>query len=307
MSRTLRHGRAGLVVVALVLGACDYIVVPPEASGPVAVTSEGWAGVATSIGTTAGGDLRVDLAIENRTGDWSAMAAAEAPARLALGDGSTASCDVVMVGTGGHRLAPGFRMRGFTGGTKAAPAIEDIRVECAGVAPPPAGSTLAIDYTYVTGEYNYYDPEATSTRATMEVPLDELLADLAYPVAAPVDGLIQPADTEITALNDVVLQLTGLERAGTTLEATWQTTNPGEYPTSVHIGEPPVIGSDGVIYGYYESPDLASVPITPPGATAEWPTEVDIPADVTGLTMLLPVESKKQRLFVSHALDLSGS
>ncbi|HEY4633388.1 MAG TPA: hypothetical protein VIH00_05665 [Candidatus Limnocylindrales bacterium] len=305
----MSRGRAALAVLvgAMLAGACEYVVVPPDGGAAAAVTSEGWAGVATAIGTTDDGDLRIDLAIENRTGDWSAMAAAEAPARLAGGDGSTASCDVVMVGTGGHRLAPGFRMRGFTGGTKTEPVIEPIRVECADAAPPPAGSKLAIDYTYVTGEYNYYDPEATTTRTTMEVPLDELLADLTYPVAAPVDGLIQPADSEITALNDVVLQMTGLERAGTTLEATWQTTNPGEYPTSVHIGEPPVIGSDGVIYGFYESPDLASVPITPPGATAEWPTEVDIPAEVTGLTMLLPVESKKQRLFVSHALDLGGT
>jgi len=303
------RGRAALAVLvgAVLAGACEYVVVPPDDGAAAEVTSEGWTGIATAIGTTDAGDLRIDLAIENRTGDWSAMAAAEAPARLAGGDGSTASCDVVMVGTGGHRLAPGFRMRGFTGGTKTEPVIEPIRVECADAAPPPAGSKLAIDYTYVTGEYNYYDPEATTTRTTMEVPLDELLADLTYPVAAPVDGLIQPADSEITALNDVVLQMTGLERAGTTLEATWQTTNPGEYPTSVHIGEPPVIGSDGVIYGFYESPDLASVPITPPGATAEWPTEVDIPAEVTGLTMLLPVESKKQRLFVSHALDLGGT
>ena len=305
----MSRGRAALAVLvgAMLAGACEYVVVPPDDGAAAEVTSEGWTGIATAIGTTDAGDLRIDLAIENRTGDWSAMAAAEAPARLAGGDGSTASCDVVMVGTGGHRLAPGFRMRGFTGGTKTEPVIEPIRVECADAAPPPAGSKLAIDYTYVTGEYNYYDPEATTTRTTMEVPLDELLADLTYPVAAPVDGLIQPADSEITALNDVVLQMTGLERAGTTLEATWQTTNPGEYPTSVHIGEPPVIGSDGVIYGFYESPDLASVPITPPGATAEWPTEVDIPAEVTGLTMLLPVESKKQRLFVSHALDLGGT
>jgi hypothetical protein len=292
-------------VAALLLGACDYIVVPPEEGGPATVASEGWAGVATAIGTTDGGDLRIDLAIENRTGDWSAMAATEAPARLASG-GSTADCGVVVVGTGGHRLAPGFRTRGYIGGTKAEPELDTIRVECAGAAPPEAGATLALDYRYVTGEYNYYDPEATSTDATMEIPLDELQAGLTYPVATPVDGLILPPDTEITALNDVVLRVAGQERAGTTIETTWQASNPGEYPTSVHIGEPPVIGSDGVIYGFYESPDLASVPITPPGETAEWPTAVEVPAEVTGLTMLVPVESKKQRLFVSYALDLSG-
>ena len=49
------------------------------------------------------------------------------------------------------------------------------------------------------------------------------------------------------------------------LEFAWETSNPGEYPSFVHIGNPPVIGSDGIIYGYYESPDLATVPMTPAG------------------------------------------
>ena len=67
-----------------------------------------------------------------------------------------------------------------------------------------------------------------------------------------------------------------------------------------------MIGSDGVLYGFWESPDLGSVPITPPGETATWTTKVEVPAEVTGLIMLLSVESKKQRIFVNYALDLSA-
>ena len=40
----------------------------------------------------------------------------------------------------------------------------------------------------------------------------------------------------------------------------------------MHIGNPPVIGNDGIIYGYYESPDLATVPMTPAGEKVEWTT-----------------------------------
>ena len=67
-----------------------------------------------------------------------------------------------------------------------------------------------------------------------------------------------------------------------------------------------MIGDDGVIYGYYESPDLASVPLTPAGGTAEWTTTVAVPESVSGLYLLLSVESKKQRLFTNYLLDLTG-
>ncbi len=109
----------------------------------------------------------------------------------------------------------------------------------------------------MTGEYNYYYQEANKVGAKLEVNLDQVATDLKYPIAAPVEGLIQKFDTE--------------------------TTNPGEYPTYVHIGTPPVIGEDGVIYGVYESPDIASAPITPAKDKAEWTTEVAIPAEVKGL------------------------
>ena len=49
------------------------------------------------------------------------------------------------------------------------------------------------------------------------------------------------------------------------------------------------------------------MPITPPGDKAEWTTEVAVPAAVSGLVMLLSVESRKARTFVNYAIDLSGS
>jgi hypothetical protein len=55
----------------------------------------------------------------------------------------------------------------------------------------------------------------------------------------------------------------------------------------------------------YESPDIASVPVTPAGKTAEWTTEVAAPDDASGLYVLLSVESKEQRLFVNYAIDIT--
>ena len=55
----------------------------------------------------------------------------------------------------------------------------------------------------------------------------------------------------------------GVERTADGLEFDLADDNPTAYPSYVHIGNPPVIGSDGVVYGIYESPDLATVPITP--------------------------------------------
>jgi hypothetical protein len=110
----------------------------------------------------------------------------------------------------------------------------------------------------------------------------------------------------MTALNNCALTLLEAVRTDAGLQFTWQTSNPGEYPSYVHIGIPPVIGTDGIIYGLYESPDIASVPITPPGGTAEWTTEVVVPSDVTGLYILLSVETGKQRLFANYATDISS-
>ena len=222
--------------------------------------------MATAVAPAESGDLRIDLAIRNETGDWSVMAAvAGRPAVLTSGDGSRTDCATVLVGSGGHRLAPGFRMQGFIAGPKTEPKTERIRVECAGATASP-GSKLAIDYAYVTGEYDYYDAKTTGTEGKLEVNLDELAADLTFPIAEPIEGLIQPADAEIPALNDVVLTLTDAVRGRQGASSSrGRPSNPGEYPTIVHVGNPPVIGADGILYGYYESPDLASAPVTPPG------------------------------------------
>ena len=292
--------------VALLIGACDYIVVPPEDGAASSGENLGWSALATGV-TPADGGLRIDLTIRNETGDWSSMAAlADKPALLTLEDGSTVECPMVVVGSGGHRLPPGFQMRGFIAGPKTDPREEDIRVECAGVTDA-TGGRLAIDYGYDTGDYDYYATDASRREARLEVPMDPLATDLTYPIAQPVDGLLLPPDTAITAINDVVLTLTGVERVGDTLTMAWQTTNPGEYPSYVHIGDPPVIGSDGVLYGFYESPDLASVPVTPAAGEATWATDVDVPAAVMGLVIPLSVESRKARTFVHYAIDLSGT
>jgi len=195
-------------------------------------------------------------------------------------------------------------MLGYVTGTKAEPETQQIYVECKGAEASP-GSTLSIDYSYVTGEYNYYYQEANKVEAKLEVNLDQVVTDAQYPIATPIEGLVQKSDSKITAINDCVLLLTEVVRTDEGLQLKWQTTNPGEYPSYVHIGNPPVIGEDGIIYGVYESPDLTSVPITPAGDKAEWTTEVAVPSDVKGFYILLSVESKKQRLFVNYAVDIS--
>ena len=74
----------------------------------------------------------------------------------------------------------------------------------------------------------------------------------------------------------------------------------------VHIGNPPVIGEDGVLYGYYETPDIVDVPITPAGNKAQWTTKVAVPNDVAGFYIMLSVESGKARLFANYAIDITG-
>jgi hypothetical protein len=295
-----RAAALAALVGALTVGACEYVVVPPD-DGALASVSKGWTAVATQVGPAAGADLRIDLTIRNETGDWSAMEAAGAV--VTAGDGAESGCTSVFVGTGGHRIGPGMQLRGYVAGPKATPTTELVRVECPGATVAP-GSRLVLDYHYVSGEYDYYHPDTGRVRASLEVDLDQIAQDLQYPIAEPVEGLVQPADTEITALNDVLLTLSGADRSANGLVLDWTTSNPGEYPTFVHIGIPPVIGADGILYGFYESPDLESVPATPPGETAAWTTEVDVPGDVGGFYILLSVESKKQRLFVNYAIEL---
>jgi hypothetical protein len=295
----------GLMLFGLFLGACAYIVLPEETDSLSMGIDRGWHAVATAVSQTDTGDLRIDITIRNDTANWSAMKAADKAAVLTLTDGKTTSCETVYIGTGGHRLAPGFQMRGYTGGKKANLETQLLYVICKGAEAAP-GSKLAVNYSYVTGEYNYYYPEENKVDAKLEIDLDQLAADLKYPIAESIDGLIRTPEAEITALNDVKISLSGVERTATGVQFQWLTFNPGEYPTYVHVGTPPVIGSDGILYRYYESPDLVSVPITPAGDKADWTTEVAVPQETSGLYVLAPIESKKQKLFVSYAIDITG-
>jgi hypothetical protein len=155
------------------------------------------------------------------------------------------------------------------------------------------------------GQYNYYEPEANKASGKMELNLDKVVKDVKYPIAAPVEGLIQKAGTKITALNDCVLSITDVTRTDKGLQFKWLNTNPGEYATYVHVGTPPVIGADGILYGFYETPDIVSVPVTGAGKTAEWITDVAVPKEVKGLYILLSVESGKQRLYANYAVDIT--
>jgi hypothetical protein len=176
-------------------------------------------------------------------------------------------------------------------------------VECKGAVAAP-GSKLSIEYSYVTGNFNYYVAE-NSNGGKMEVDLDQVASDLKYPVAESVEGLIQKPGDKIVAINSCTLTLTDVKRTDTGLEFAWQTENPGASPTYVHIGNPPVIGQDGIIYGLYESPTLADAPITLPGQKADWTTTVAVPKDVTGLYILLSVEEKQQKNFWNHLIDIT--
>jgi hypothetical protein len=122
-------------VYALITFACVYIVLPVDLDTGEVIVSRGWNVVATNVSQTDAGDLHIDLSIRNDTGDWSAMQAAPGiPAVLSSG-GTDTDCGTVFVGTGGHRLAPGFQVRGYIGGTKAEQTTQLLYVDCAGQPP----------------------------------------------------------------------------------------------------------------------------------------------------------------------------
>ncbi|MBN1450861.1 MAG: hypothetical protein JW963_07595 [Anaerolineales bacterium] len=295
-----------LLAYIMVIYACAYIVLPEgiETSGTAGKGSNGWSAVVTNIGKSEAGDLHIDITIRNETGDWSAMKTIEGKPAVLTSGGKTTNCDTVYVSTGGHRLAPGFQMRGYIAGTKWEPMLQLIYVECAGAEAAP-GSKLSIPYTYVTGQYNYYEQDKNKVDDELELNLDEVVTDLAYPLTEQAEGLAQKIDTEIVALNKVTLTLTDVQRTDNGLQFSWETLNPGEYATYVHIGNPPVIGQDGILYGFYETPDIVSVPITPAGAKAEWSTVVAVPQEVRGLYIMLSVETGKARLFANYAIDIT--
>jgi hypothetical protein len=86
----------------------------------------------------------------------------------------------------------------------------------------------------------------------------------------------------------------------------WTIYNPGEYNTLVHIGRPPAVGEDGIVYSTWISPDRVEVPIAKPSETAEFETESLVPPDVVTPYMLLMVEQTRERLWTNYLVDLSG-
>jgi hypothetical protein len=72
-----------------------------------------------------------------------------------------------------------------------------------------------------------------------------------------------------------------------------------------HIGIPPVVGEDGIIYGVYETLDIPEVPLTPAQGSIEWNTGVTLPPEVGGHYILLSVESKKPRTYSNYAIDIT--
>jgi hypothetical protein len=300
----------GIVIASVALTGCDYIVPPIDFSSPTpTLIDNGWAGVATSVGDSSG-SLHVDLSIVNNTSDWSAMDVSATAAKVEDSSGSSHDCKTAYVGTsvfvndGAWYLPPGFAMKGYTGGSIREPKTQPLAVECAGVAPA-AGQKLSIDYEYITGPFNYYVPSKVK-RGTMEVDLDKVAADTQYPVAEKVDTLdiAKPGD-DIPAINGCTVKLVDVQRTDTGLQLDWESSDPGAAATYIHIGNPPVLGSDGILYGFYQSPHLSDAPVTPAGGDAQWSTTVTVPKDSTGFYVLVPVESQQQKYFIDHVVDIT--
>jgi len=298
-------------ILVLILAATGYVVVPacdPNdqgwGCGGNTTLTKGWIALATNVGTSDAGDLHIDLTIQNENAEWSAMQAVPAkPAVLKAADGKTTNCDTVFVSTGGHYLAPGFQMKGYTAGTKTEPKTQLIYVECKGAKAAP-GSKLSIDVSYVTGQYNYYDKTAGVVDKKLEVDLDKIATDLTYPIVTPVEGLVKKSDDKITGLNGVALTLADSIRTDKGFELKWQALNPSEYPSALHVGPPPVLGGDGILYGLYQDPGSVSAPLTSPGKTTEWTTTVDVPKDVKGFYIMVSIETGT-RLFDSYVIDIT--
>jgi hypothetical protein len=176
-------------------------------------------------------------------------------------------------------------------------------VECKGVIAS-SGSELSIEYNYVTGPYDLHVP-SVPVFATMVLDLDQVAGDVKYPIAIPVEGLIEKVGDKINAINSFTLTLTDAKRTDTGLELNWQDYNPSDYPNYVHIGTPPVIGADGIIYGRYEDPSIAEPTIALSKSTGEWTTTVAVPNNVTGLYVLVSVEIRQSMYYISHVVDIT--
>ncbi|HSM24973.1 MAG TPA: hypothetical protein VK856_08935 [Anaerolineaceae bacterium] len=297
-----------VLLCALLSFSCVYIVVPDDIVMPDrknASISSTWSGYATNIEFLDNDKIHIELSIHNDTNEWSKLESVPGkPALLTTGDKKVINCSNLIVSTGGHRLAPGFQMRGYAFGKKDSPEIQLLYVECEGVQDI-SGATLAISYDSYNGDLDDYSPDANKISGVIEINLDEIKTDLTYPVAVTIDDLIRQPDDSIVALSDNVVTLLGADRSENGFQFLWQNFNPSKFPLKTHIGTPPVIGENGIIYGVYETLDMVDVPITPPMENIEWTTEVTVPQDESGLYILLSVESKKPRTYVNYVIDIS--
>ncbi len=299
-----------LLIVFLLICACQYIVLPEGIETKKAdenLENSGWVGIVTGVSELQAGSLHVDITIRNDLGQWSSMRAVDdQPAVLTTADGTAKNCDTVFVSTGGHRLPPGFQIRGYTVENDGQTQIQPIYVECEG-GTPEAGSKLTIDYIHFDGEVDYYVEieESNKIEETMELNLDEVVTDLVYPFAEAKEGLIKAPDTEFIGLSENIVKLLGVERTGDGFEFNWQNSNPSKFALKTHIGIPPVVGEDGNLYGLYETLDIPEVPLTPAEKSVEWTTAVAVPGDVAGFYILLSVESKKPRTYSNYVIDIT--
>lgn len=275
---------------------------PTPGPGSMESVGKGWSMLPLAVTKTSAGDLHVDLAVRNDTGDWSSMAATGEPAELMAKDGKKSPCETVQVGTGGHYLPPGFQISGYS---LRSGATQTLFVECKGIEPT-AGQQLNVPYAFIPGEYDYYAQDKNKTLAYVIVDLDLAPVSLTYPVAEPSKVKAQAITEPIPALNKTTVQNTAITRSADGIVMKWKVTNPGEYDTKVHVGMPPVVGSDGIIYGARVSPDIVDQPFSPPKGEVEFETNVAVPANVTGLYLLLSVEQSRERLFANFLIDLTN-
>jgi len=302
MNRNLRNYFL-ISIIVLVSMACRYVVVPDDLIEK-RTSFDDWSAVVTGVSQNNNGDLHIDITIQNATGQWSTMQVEEGTPALLESDGKVTNCDVVFIGTGGHRLAPGLQIRGYTTGTKSEPVVQPLYVECAGADAEP-GATLSVDYAAYNGELDYYHQDANQSTGTLELSLDEIATDLTYPVFGDIEEWVEPVDADIPAISENIVNLVDVQRTDTGLIFSWKNFNPTEFALKTHIGNPPVVGDDGIIYGIYQIMDMVSVPLTPPNGESQWTTEQSVPSNVSNLYILLSVEDKQMRLYVNHLIDIT--
>ena len=295
-----------LLVLAVTATGCGGVQeTADEPAADVSQTDvEGWTLIPLNIASD-NGIVRIDFAARNDSEDWGSIEAAspEDKPTVLTKDGKDYTCDTVQVTSDGHYLPPGFQMQGFISKREGK---QTLYVECQ-VDGEVTGGSLVIPYTLTRGEYDYYEKGENVFETQFEVDLSQSPATLTYPlVSSEPEVEVHSLTEEIATLNKTTLKNTGVNRSGDEISFQWQVTNPGEYGTKVHIGRPPAIGNDGIVYGVRVSPDIVDVDTAKPdGGISEFETMIEVPSDVEGLYMLLSVEQSRERLFANYLVDLT--